>query len=1374
MLLGQIRRNLENSSESQQVRALQEALKLGQEGISLFAHYSVQDTPEKVRQASYWLLLGYNPVEDPQEKYIATDTISCVVITPDNRLVIGGSWQFIYVWDFKTGKLLHKLSAHSHWVLSVTIDKVSNTLVSASADGHIAVWDLESWQCEFKWKAHKSWVTKVAIVSKPRWIISSSLDGLIAVWKIQSQPPTQPEFHLQDQGGAVWSFDLDWSKNSLISGGADGKVKVWDLKSRKVVQTIEDSTRDVREISKAQDIYSFWVSRSDNTLEHWHGYTPIPNLIRVCVLLGFLPIEYFLDFPLIYKLLCLPVFLGFGLAAVVFLNNSVAFNKLRFKKEVNSKSNLSTQILLKLQKLNIVSCPKNLYDDIKIKDEEFLSLLNRDIGVISSIAINSNSKVFVCAGLNWLNAWKTPDKQLSYEFEGATYPKPVLVQIQAKVNDSEYTYTNYHKSCISIYAGDYVSLKVVGYDRNQREIEVKDYQWEPQEYVTSQNQFLTNKSEGFYTLKVYTGTKESCTTFKVLNSPVLKKLDIIPKTLDIRDKDPKKIKLSWKALDQYNQPFSLDERQLTWDVTDGRIKNGWYKVPNKFGRFQVTLKVKNSDISDTVTINHLESPKLKKLFIEPQPKILYCGETYNFKVRGIDQNGNPFSCDRLKWKSNGGEIRWSDATAIFKAGQSPTQAKISVRQGPIHAQIYVQLLSKIELARLRIYPDLLNLRPGQTRQLTVRGWDRNGDAFDLNQEKVVWTVIQGDANVDTRGVLTGESQNSTVKVECLGKEDIVEACVIKTPRLVHLIIESPLEVMQAGKTYRFAVWGRDSDGNKVTVDGVKWAANVGKIDSQGILILPGQCKNTVEVTAQLEEVKNTVTLPIKNKSEKSNVKSDLVQLEPEEQTKSPIPAKIERIEIEPNLVKLEPEEQTKSPIPAKIERIEIEPNLVKLEPEEQVTLQVVGLDKMGNRRSISPQNVNWHCDVGGYINQCGLFHFQYDPCQRFVKVYATFREFTTNLYTEVSIEQLSILTRLEIQPKTVVELYPREQQQFKVLGFDQFGKPVKNMAVEWYSLAGEFNADGLLTVDTEIADFYDVTATASRFSRASLSLNIKLIGEYLKIVSKILKFLSSRKFYNLVDGIQGFIDDDTGWSKFVDILQMKPDERLALKLLAKVLHEIAKICIDQNKIYIRVRTRICIKETVSKDLVDYDSDTPVSKPTENLVKDFKQNRAFRALTTAFRQLAKPEEAQVEEPEEAQVEEPEETQVEEPEEAQVEEPEEAQVEELEETQVEELEETQVEEPKQHQRLRFFYTTWSTTFSRQDLTSKLPSHKYDLRPNDKNEEASNGEEDFSQDKLDALDYYERNPSNYYEQEELWYDNQDVLDYYEYVKDKMTDTS
>jgi WD40 repeat protein len=82
--------------------------------------------------------------------------------------------------------------------------------VSASADGHIAVWDLESWQCEFKWKAHKSWVTKVAIVSKPRWIISSSLDGLIAVWKIQSQPPTQPEFHLQDQGGAVWSFDLDW------------------------------------------------------------------------------------------------------------------------------------------------------------------------------------------------------------------------------------------------------------------------------------------------------------------------------------------------------------------------------------------------------------------------------------------------------------------------------------------------------------------------------------------------------------------------------------------------------------------------------------------------------------------------------------------------------------------------------------------------------------------------------------------------------------------------------------------------------------------------------------------------------------------------------------------------------------------------------------------------------------------------------------------------------------------------------------------------------------------------------------------------------------------------------------------------------------
>jgi len=83
MLLEQIRRNLENPSESMQIRALQEALRLGKEGISLFAHYSVEDTPEKVRQASYWLLLGYNPVQFLGRK-IFTRSGSRDRITPSN------------------------------------------------------------------------------------------------------------------------------------------------------------------------------------------------------------------------------------------------------------------------------------------------------------------------------------------------------------------------------------------------------------------------------------------------------------------------------------------------------------------------------------------------------------------------------------------------------------------------------------------------------------------------------------------------------------------------------------------------------------------------------------------------------------------------------------------------------------------------------------------------------------------------------------------------------------------------------------------------------------------------------------------------------------------------------------------------------------------------------------------------------------------------------------------------------------------------------------------------------------------------------------------------------------------------------------------
>lgn len=49
----------------------------------------------------------------------------------------------IYIWDISSGKLLQKLSSHSHTVYSLAVNSC-NLLASGGGDGHINVWDMNN------------------------------------------------------------------------------------------------------------------------------------------------------------------------------------------------------------------------------------------------------------------------------------------------------------------------------------------------------------------------------------------------------------------------------------------------------------------------------------------------------------------------------------------------------------------------------------------------------------------------------------------------------------------------------------------------------------------------------------------------------------------------------------------------------------------------------------------------------------------------------------------------------------------------------------------------------------------------------------------------------------------------------------------------------------------------------------------------------------------------------------------------------------------------------------------------------------------------------------------------------------------------------
>jgi WD40 repeat protein/ABC-type oligopeptide transport system ATPase subunit len=127
----------------------------------------------------------------PQDSNI--ELVNSVAFSPDNKILAAGGFRhFLYLWDIETRELLvRQLIAHRSQVNSVAFSRDPNSeilLASGSNDGNIIlwVWDSANRRLEqlAKWRGHDD---------------------------------------------AVTSMVFSWDNKTLVSGGKDGKVKIWDV-----------------------------------------------------------------------------------------------------------------------------------------------------------------------------------------------------------------------------------------------------------------------------------------------------------------------------------------------------------------------------------------------------------------------------------------------------------------------------------------------------------------------------------------------------------------------------------------------------------------------------------------------------------------------------------------------------------------------------------------------------------------------------------------------------------------------------------------------------------------------------------------------------------------------------------------------------------------------------------------------------------------------------------------------------------------------------------------------------------------------------------------------------------------------------------------
>jgi WD40 repeat protein len=141
----------------------------------------------------------------------------------------------VRVWDAKTGRAVRTLCKHARQVQGLAFSGAGGHLASVSADGAIKLWN------------------------------AARLDG--------EQPGRDLAGGRVGVGLRTLGFSPDGRR--LAAGGAKHTVKIWDVQTRRVLQSFDGHNGDVRAAVFSPDPEGWWVASTgdDSTVRVWDSRT---------------------------------------------------------------------------------------------------------------------------------------------------------------------------------------------------------------------------------------------------------------------------------------------------------------------------------------------------------------------------------------------------------------------------------------------------------------------------------------------------------------------------------------------------------------------------------------------------------------------------------------------------------------------------------------------------------------------------------------------------------------------------------------------------------------------------------------------------------------------------------------------------------------------------------------------------------------------------------------------------------------------------------------------------------------------------------------------------------------------------------------------